>query len=131
MVLPLATDKPHLVAILVGEHAVPVHLLLVDPALAVEGPGDERGIGEGDGREGHTSSLAGRGRLALLLMPAPIALLLRAQPPMALDTLAILLMAEQLAGPLIQGPEVLVSGAAHLHGRSSVVHQPSTVGALG
>ena len=46
-VLALTTDQADVIAVLVSEHAVAVYLLLIDPALPVEGPGDLRGVGEG------------------------------------------------------------------------------------
>jgi len=45
-------------AYLVGEHAIAVHLLFVDPAGAVEGPGHERRLHDGYGGQGHESSIA-------------------------------------------------------------------------
>jgi len=43
--------------LLVGHHAVAVHLLIVDPALAVERPVDEDGLHGRDGVEGHSFTL--------------------------------------------------------------------------
>ena len=48
VVTPLPADQLHGGAVLVGHHAVTIHLLFVDQALTVEGPADQRGLHQGD-----------------------------------------------------------------------------------
>ena len=49
VVAPVAADELHCSAVLVGQHPPAVHLLFVDPALAVEREGDQRGLRDADG----------------------------------------------------------------------------------
>ena len=52
MLSAVPTDEAHALPVLVGEHPPTVHLLLEDPAGAVEGLADERG-GHGDVLRNH------------------------------------------------------------------------------
>ena len=49
MVSPLPADQLDGGAVLVGYHPPAVHFLLLDPALAVERPADQGGLGDVDG----------------------------------------------------------------------------------
>ena len=53
VILALPADDGYGVIGLVGDHAVAVHLLLVHPALVVEGLSDKGRLHEGNGGEGH------------------------------------------------------------------------------
>jgi hypothetical protein len=57
----LTTDEPHLVLALIGDHPPAIVLLLVHPALVVEGAGDLGGVHEG-GRCGHWPGVYGTRR---------------------------------------------------------------------
>jgi len=72
---PCPTHDGYCVVVLVGDHAVAVHLLLVNPALVVEGLSDKGRLHERNVREGHNFILpSGASGLGLTGCAMPLAI---------------------------------------------------------